>query len=151
MARGDQICKLQPGPMSVVSGDGSLAEQAKASTLDPLLGIIAGPQPQPNLQPRKEEGQKKALFPGHAGVVTVDVRILNAPAVINGYLLNHMSFALKLGQADPSHGNSFQTELPKRLLCHKSSVLWREFTFEWDCDEIVSIDRRTWPSLCGHT
>lgn len=31
------------------------------------------------------------------------------------------SFALKLGQADPSHGNSFQTELPKRLLCHKCS------------------------------
>ncbi|KAF0044998.1 hypothetical protein F2P81_001527 [Scophthalmus maximus] len=31
------------------------------------------------------------------------------------------SFALKLGQADPSHGNSFQTPLPKRLLCHKCS------------------------------
>lgn len=31
------------------------------------------------------------------------------------------SFALKLGQADPSHGNSFQTELPERLLCHERS------------------------------
>lgn len=31
------------------------------------------------------------------------------------------SFALKLGQADPSRGDSFQTELPERLLCHERS------------------------------
>lgn len=31
------------------------------------------------------------------------------------------SCALKLGQAGPSHGDSFQTELPKRLLCHECS------------------------------
>lgn len=49
--------KLQPGQITVVS-NGSLAEQVKASTLDPLLGIIAEPQPQPNLEQGKRKGRK---------------------------------------------------------------------------------------------
>lgn len=41
--------------------DSSLAAEAKASTLDPFLGIIAGSQPQPHLEQRKERGKKKGV------------------------------------------------------------------------------------------
>lgn len=52
---------FKPGQITAVSWDGSLAEQEKASTLDPLLGIIAGPQPQRRgLNPTWSRGRGRA-------------------------------------------------------------------------------------------